>query len=278
MAAVETDENLNFDEMILEAAKGIMAASSALVRAANAAQRELVDQGKVARRPLTSSDDGQWSEGLNFRCPSGRQPLLSSLEEAAQHLVQGTGTRRNGCISTAKQGASFDRPAVDRVRRLSPTPTSKTGRRLQGRWKCRYQATATTNPAPNTTTNTPSTTNNLMNVEQQFAKLNLENHDQVQLRQHHHHLQQQQQHQLLQQSQQHFRTSPLNPAAAISSSSSSGNNGTTMVNVLDSSSQSSAEQRFSSSSSQQQVITKKIHMTTSSTSSSTMKSSGGEWK
>ncbi|KAL1396890.1 hypothetical protein pipiens_010173 [Culex pipiens pipiens] len=544
----ETDENLNFDEMILEAAKGIMAASSALVRAANAAQRELVDQGKVARRPLTSSDDGQWSEGL-ISAARLVAAATHSLVEAAQHLVQGTGTEET-LISTAKQVASSTAQLLIACK-VKSDPNSETGRRLQAAgnavikstdklvqaaqqaiegeeehtlklnrnmvdgmaqeinarsevlmrerqlmeaqnkliairhlkyrqklaggfatdssdeggvqpptftgyqvtttpkphtlpkpgtyspspvinspagstgtfprnpqqqnhqqqssstttttssfqrsplltanavpkpyqsdtiksptalvspsilnrtyettrvensnlsagkfnrtqfdsavqdlqnkvqqplssfrgsptqqqqnqqqaggygtitttttsttsngtgaptpqnyegFTTRYEtrvfptATATTNPAPNTTTNTPSTTNNLMNVEQQFAKLNLENHDQVQLRQHHHHLQQQQQHQLLQQSQQHFRTSPLNPAAAISSSSS-GNNGTTMVNVLDSSSQSSAEQRFSSSSShqQQQVITKKIHMTTSSTSS-TMKSSGGEWK
>jgi talin len=38
---------LNFDEMILEAAKSIAAANSALVKAASAAQRELIDQGKV---------------------------------------------------------------------------------------------------------------------------------------------------------------------------------------------------------------------------------------
>lgn len=40
----EADETLNFDEMILEAAKSIIAATSALVRAASAAQRELIDQ------------------------------------------------------------------------------------------------------------------------------------------------------------------------------------------------------------------------------------------
>lgn len=38
---------MNFDEMILEAAKSIAAANSALVKAASAAQRELIDQGKV---------------------------------------------------------------------------------------------------------------------------------------------------------------------------------------------------------------------------------------
>ena len=43
----ETDESLSFDEMILEAAKSIAAATSALVKAASAAQRELIDIGKV---------------------------------------------------------------------------------------------------------------------------------------------------------------------------------------------------------------------------------------
>jgi hypothetical protein len=36
--------------MILEAAKSIAAANSALVKAASAAQRELIDQGKVGER------------------------------------------------------------------------------------------------------------------------------------------------------------------------------------------------------------------------------------
>ncbi len=47
MLLKETDETLNFDEMILEAAKSIAAATSALVKAASAAQRELVASGKV---------------------------------------------------------------------------------------------------------------------------------------------------------------------------------------------------------------------------------------
>lgn len=60
----EADETLNFDEMILEAAKSIAAATSALVKAASAAQRELVDSGRLSRRAPTDSDEGQWSEGL----------------------------------------------------------------------------------------------------------------------------------------------------------------------------------------------------------------------
>lgn len=90
--------------MILEAAKGIMAASSALVRAANAAQRELIDQGKVARKQLKSSEDGQWSEGL-ISAARLVAAATHSLVEAAQNLVQGVGTEEY-LISTAKQVAS----------------------------------------------------------------------------------------------------------------------------------------------------------------------------
>ena len=56
------DENLNFEEQILEAAKNIAGATSALVKSATAAQRELVAQGKLSSNP--QSEDGQWSEGL----------------------------------------------------------------------------------------------------------------------------------------------------------------------------------------------------------------------
>ena len=43
----QADESLNFEEQILEAAKAIANATSALVKAASAAQKELVQQGKV---------------------------------------------------------------------------------------------------------------------------------------------------------------------------------------------------------------------------------------
>ena len=49
------DESLNFEEQILEAAKSIAAATSALVKAASAAQRELVAQGKVSLRRFDCS-------------------------------------------------------------------------------------------------------------------------------------------------------------------------------------------------------------------------------
>jgi len=56
------DEDLNFEEQILEAAKSIAAATSSLVKSASVAQRELVAQGKLSSNPR--SEDGQWSDGL----------------------------------------------------------------------------------------------------------------------------------------------------------------------------------------------------------------------
>uniref|UniRef100_A0A182SU50 I/LWEQ domain-containing protein n=1 Tax=Anopheles maculatus TaxID=74869 RepID=A0A182SU50_9DIPT len=114
--------------MILEAAKSIMAASSSLVRAANAAQRELIDQGKVAKRPLTSSDDGQWSEGL-ISAARLVAAATHSLVEAAQNLVQGVGTEEM-LISSAKQVASSTAQLLIACK-VKSDPNSETGRRLQ---------------------------------------------------------------------------------------------------------------------------------------------------
>ena len=57
---------MNFDELILEAAKAIANATSQLIKAASAAQRELVAQGKVSKSVQISSEDGQWSKGNHF--------------------------------------------------------------------------------------------------------------------------------------------------------------------------------------------------------------------
>lgn len=124
----EADYNLQFDEMILEAARGIMAASSALVRAANAAQRELIDQGKVARSPHISSDDGQWSEGL-ISAARLVAAATHSLVEAAQNLVQGLGTEEV-LISSAKQVAASTAQLLIACK-VRSDPNSETGRRLQ---------------------------------------------------------------------------------------------------------------------------------------------------
>ena len=55
---------MNFDELILDAAKSIAAATAALIKAASEAQRDLVRQGKIEETTRIDTDDGQWSEGL----------------------------------------------------------------------------------------------------------------------------------------------------------------------------------------------------------------------
>ncbi|KAJ8706954.1 hypothetical protein PYW08_011088 [Mythimna loreyi] len=124
----EADESLNFDEMILEAAKSIIAATSALVRAASAAQRELIDQGKVARRPTSSSDDGQWSEGL-ISAARLVAAAAHSLVEAANALVQGAGSEER-LISSARQVASSTAQLLVACK-VKADPSSESTRRLQ---------------------------------------------------------------------------------------------------------------------------------------------------
>ncbi|XP_013143136.1 PREDICTED: talin-1 isoform X2 [Papilio polytes] len=124
----EADETLNFDEMILEAAKSIITATSALVRAASAAQRELIDQGKVARRPASSSDDGQWSEGL-VSAARLVAAAAHALVEAANALVQGAASEER-LISSARQVASSTAQLLVACK-VKADPSSESTRRLQ---------------------------------------------------------------------------------------------------------------------------------------------------
>ncbi|XP_044738316.1 talin-1 isoform X2 [Chrysoperla carnea] len=124
----EADESLNFDEMILEAAKSIAAATSALVKAASAAQRELIDSGKVSNRPLTSSDDGQWSEGL-VSAARLVAAATHSLVESANALVQGIASEEK-LISSAKQVASSTAQLLVACK-VKADPDSESTRRLQ---------------------------------------------------------------------------------------------------------------------------------------------------
>merc|ERR1719433_447653 len=82
------DENMNFDELILEAAKSIAAATAALIKAASEAQRELVHQGKVSKTSNINSEDGQWSEGL-VSAARLVAAATHNLCEAANALVKG---------------------------------------------------------------------------------------------------------------------------------------------------------------------------------------------
>merc|ERR1711899_612762 len=97
------DADMNFDELILEAAKSIAKATSALIRAATEAQRELVTQGKVSKSTSNLTEDGQWSEGL---VSAARMVAAAThnLCEAANALVAGH-TSEEKLIGAAKQVA-----------------------------------------------------------------------------------------------------------------------------------------------------------------------------
>uniref|UniRef100_A0A671NZ99 Talin-2-like n=1 Tax=Sinocyclocheilus anshuiensis TaxID=1608454 RepID=A0A671NZ99_9TELE len=100
----QADESLDFEEQILEAAKSIAAATSALVKSASAAQRELVAQGKVGAIPANAVDDGQWSQGL-ISAARMVAAATSNLCEAANASVQGHASEEK-LISSAKQVAA----------------------------------------------------------------------------------------------------------------------------------------------------------------------------
>ncbi|GFY46974.1 talin-2 [Trichonephila inaurata madagascariensis] len=124
----ETDESLNFDEMILEAAKSIAAATSALVKAASAAQRELVAAGKVGSHTVCTTDDGQWSEGL-ISAAKLVAAATHSLVEAANSLVQGHASEEK-LISSAKQVASSTAQLLVACK-VKADPDSQSMHRLQ---------------------------------------------------------------------------------------------------------------------------------------------------
>merc|ERR1719383_364227 len=100
-ASIVAEDDMKFDDMILEAAKSIANATAALIKAASEAQKELVAQGKVQKKTFIGSEDGQWSEGL---VSAARMVAAAthSLCEAANSLVQGNSSEEK-LIAAAKQ-------------------------------------------------------------------------------------------------------------------------------------------------------------------------------
>ncbi|XP_035383856.1 talin-2-like isoform X2 [Electrophorus electricus] len=95
----QADESLDFEEQILEAAKSIATATSALVKSASAAQRELIAQGKVGSIPANAEDDGQWSQGLI----SAAHLVAAATGSLCEASVQGHHGSEERLISSAKQ-------------------------------------------------------------------------------------------------------------------------------------------------------------------------------
>merc|ERR1719150_1439225 len=122
------DENMNFDELILEAAKSIAAATAALIKAASEAQRELVHQGKVSKMTNLNSEDGQWSEGL---VSAARMVAAAThnLCESANALVKGHASEEK-LIGAAKQVAGSTAQLLLACK-VKADPESATMRRLE---------------------------------------------------------------------------------------------------------------------------------------------------
>lgn len=119
---------MNFDEIILEAAKSITQATAMLIRAASTAQRELVATGKIDPSSSYLSDDGQWSEGL-ISAARHVAAATHSLVEAANSLVQGQASEEK-LISSAKQVASSTAQLLVACK-VKADPDSQAMKRLQ---------------------------------------------------------------------------------------------------------------------------------------------------
>lgn len=124
----EVDANMNFDELILDAAKSIAAATAALIKAASEAQRELVHQGKVSKTSNINSEDGQWSEGL-VSAARLVAAATHNLCEAANALVKGH-TSEEKLIGAAKQVAGSTAQLLLACK-VKADPESKSMRRLE---------------------------------------------------------------------------------------------------------------------------------------------------
>ena len=103
----EANEELNFEEQILEAAKAIAAATGALVRSATAAQREIakkVSTVKPSKDHPVYFSDGTWSDGL---VSAARMVATSTgdLCDAANAAVKGE-VRRENVVAAARAVSS----------------------------------------------------------------------------------------------------------------------------------------------------------------------------
>jgi talin len=103
----EANEDLNFEEQILEAAKAIASATSALIKSATSAQREIVAKGKVSnkREDQMYFSDGTWSDGL-VSAAKNVASATGDLCEAANAAVKGEIQRERVIVSARNVSSS----------------------------------------------------------------------------------------------------------------------------------------------------------------------------
>lgn len=101
-------EDLTFDEVILEAAKSIAGATTALVKSAQVAQKELIHQGRIDLTKMTKENmyhDGQWTDGLISAAQQVAQST-GNLCEAANETVQGNAAQEKLIVSAKTVSAN----------------------------------------------------------------------------------------------------------------------------------------------------------------------------
>ncbi len=154
---------MKFDELILDAAKSIAAATAALIKAASEAQRELVSQGKISKTARLNSEEGQWSEGL-VSAARLVAAATHNLCEAANALVKGHSSEEK-LIGAAKQVAGSTAQLLLACK-VKADPDSTSMRRLEAASNAVRKAT-----------------DNLVKAAQQAQERDDENGDNVDLNQ-----------------------------------------------------------------------------------------------
>ncbi|KAJ3182603.1 Talin-1 [Gaertneriomyces sp. JEL0708] len=127
------NEDLNFEEQILEAAKAIAAATAAVVRSATGAQRELVAKGKTGpREEQMYFSDGTWSDGLvsAAKLVAG---ATGDLCEAANQAVKGKMERERVIVAAKSVSTSTTQLLSAAVVRADPNSQAQIRLRAAGK-------------------------------------------------------------------------------------------------------------------------------------------------
>jgi talin len=133
------NEDLKFEDQIVEAARAIAAASSALVRSATGAQREIIAKGNIGtKQEAVYFSDGTWSEGL-VSAAKFVVATTNDLCESANEFVKLECTLEKVIVSSKNvSAATVQLLAAAQVR---ADPNSKTQLRLRAAGKAVTDAT-----------------------------------------------------------------------------------------------------------------------------------------
>jgi len=135
----EADEDLPFEEQILEAAKAIAAATAALVRSATSAQREIVaKKGTGKKEEAKYFSDGTWSDGL-VSAAKAVAAATGELCESANDAVQGKADREK--VIAAAKGVSSSTVQLLTSATVSGDQNSEAQSRLKAAGKTVTRAT-----------------------------------------------------------------------------------------------------------------------------------------